>query len=157
MDLSGSWSYIESVARSRLAHNKTKHHVNDYGSYIEIIGAAGEITARRFLGLNESIHSTFDGGIDLHYLGNSIDVKATKLTPQVCRRHLQFPIWKKVKSDIILLTAISIEQKIGTVIGYALKSEVLIAEVNNGRDYPCREIPISELHPAWELIAKKVE
>jgi len=74
----------------------------------------------------------------------------------VQHRHLQFPIYKPIKSDIILLTAISMEQKIGTVIGYALKSEVLSAKVNNGRDYPCREIPISELHPAWILIAKKV-
>jgi hypothetical protein len=156
MDLSGSWKYIEDVAKSRLAHNKTKRHVDDYGEYIEIIGAAGEVVARRFLGLKEKLHEEFDGGVDLVYLGRRIDVKATVLTPKVQHRHLQFPIYKPIKSDIILLTAISMEQKIGTVIGYALKSEVLSAKVNNGRDYPCREIPISELHPAWILIAKKV-
>ena len=65
MDLSGSWDYIREIARSRLAHNKTSHHVSEFGEGIELIGVAGEIVARRFLGLPETIHQRFDGGVDL--------------------------------------------------------------------------------------------
>ncbi len=156
MDLTGSWPYIESVAKSRLAHNKTCRHISEFGEYIETIGAAGEVTARRFLGLSEKLHPEFDGGVDIFYLKRTIDVKATLLTQKVMHRHLQWPITKELKSDIILLTAISAEYKTGAVIGYALREEVLAAKVNETRGYPCHEIPISELHPAWLLIAKKI-
>ena len=65
MDLSGSWPYIESTARDRLSHNKTRRHVSDYGEGIEVIGVAGEIVVRRFLGLCEEVHDGFDNGVDM--------------------------------------------------------------------------------------------
>lgn len=157
MDISGSWPYIESVAKSRLAHNKTKRHVDEYGDYIERIGAAGEIVARRYLGLGEELHEQFDHGIDFRYLDKTFDVKATKLTSKVMHRHLQWPLWKEIKADIIILTAINEELKIGTVIGYALKNEIKEANKNPNRNFPCYEIPISELHPGWLLLAKRLE
>ena len=43
MDLSGSWLYIERIARSRLAHNKSRYHVSEYGDGIETLGVAGEL------------------------------------------------------------------------------------------------------------------
>src|SRR5512133_207525 len=97
MDLNGSWDYIERIARSRLSHNKTKRHVYDYGEGIEVIGVAGEIIVRRFLGLDETVHEGFDHGVDMSYFGMRIDVKATVLTPNANYRYLQWPNWKKVR------------------------------------------------------------
>lgn len=151
MDLSGSWEYIQSTARSRLAHNKTLRHVTEFGDGIEALGVAGEIVARRFLGIEETVHEGFDHGVDIEWFGMRIDVKATILTPKVNGRYLQWPVWKKVKSGIIILTAIDPLTKSGTVLGYATKNEVLKAPVNTSRFTACHEVPVSELHPAWEL------
>jgi hypothetical protein len=152
MDLSGSWQYIEDVARNRLAQNKTKRHVSDYGEGIEVIGVAGEVIARRFLGLPELIHEKFDHGIDINYLGMKIDVKATIMTPGANYRFLQWPNWKKIQADYIVMTVIDPVNKNGTIIGYALKYEMQTAPVNQTRSTPCHEIPFTHLHPAWELI-----
>ena len=139
MDLSGSWSYITDVARSRLAHNKTPHHVSTYGDGIEILGAAGEICARRFLGLGEELHDGFDGGCDLLYAGKRIDVKATIMTPKMSYRFMQWPLNKNIKSDIVLMTAVDPLSKQATVIGYATREQIAGAPVNN-------------LRPAWKLL-----
>ena len=96
MDLSRSWKYIEYIARQRLKHNQTKRHVSDYGTEIEIIGAAGELAARRFLGLSDKLHFRFDQGVDIKTPSRSIDVKATKLTPLLRHRYLQWPKKKPV-------------------------------------------------------------
>lgn len=154
MDLSGSWPYIEATARSRLARNKTKRHVYDYGEGIEIIGVAGEIIVRRFLGLPEEVHCGFDHGIDILYVGMGMDVKATVLTPNANHRFLQWPNWKKVRADYIIMTAVDPIGKIGTIIGYATRSEMIQAPVNYKRDTPCREILFTNLHPAWELVVE---
>jgi hypothetical protein len=156
MDLSGSWEYIQSIARSRLAHNRTPRHVSAYGDGIEVLGVAGELCARRFLGLDEKVHEGFDHGIDIDYCGKAIDVKATVLTPKVNFRRLQWPLWKRVKADLVLFTAIDPITMQGAVIGYATKDEVLNSPVNVDRCTPCHEIPISDLHPAWELIMERV-
>jgi hypothetical protein len=153
MDLSGSWPYIERVARNRLAHNKTRHHVSEYGDGIETLGVAGEIVARRFLGLDEILHEGFDGGTDFVFAGKMVDVKATVLTPNIGFRYLQWPEWKPVKADIILMTAIEPVTKTGTVIGYATRAEVEKAEINRTRFSPCHEIPMSKLRPMYELIS----
>jgi len=153
MDLSGSWDYILEVSRSRLAHNKTAHHVSDYGEGIEVIGVAGEIVARRYLGMSEIVHDGFDDGVDLRFAGMRIDVKATLLTSLVGHRFLQWPDWKKVKADIILLTAIDPVTKVGVPIGYATKQEIIKAPINRDRPTPCHEIPVRDLHPVWELMA----
>jgi hypothetical protein len=154
MDLSGSWPYIESAARSRLSHNKTKRHVYDYGEGIEVIGVAGEIIVRRFLGLAECVHEGFDRGIDIEYFGLKLDVKATVLTPSANYRFLQWPNWKKVRADYIVMTVVDPINKVGTVIGYAKKDEVFSAPINPNRHTPCHEIPFPSLHPAWELIVE---
>jgi len=151
MDLSGSWEYIEAVSRSRLAHNQTKHHVSMYGEQIEIMGAAGEIVARRFLGLPEKLHDGFDGGTDINFHGIRIDVKATHLTPKVSFRFLQWPTWKDIKSPYILMTAINLPGRYGTVIGYATREEVCNSIVNSTRATVCHEIPITKLHPPYQL------
>ena len=152
MDLSGSWEYIESIARSRLAHNKTSHHVSDYGDEIEVLGAAGEICARRFLGLPEALHDEFDDGVDFAYAGRSVDVKATVLTPRIGYRFLQWPTWKPVKAEIIVLTAVDVKNRYGTVIGWVYGQEILAAPINRNRPSPCHEIAVKNLHPAWELV-----
>jgi hypothetical protein len=151
MDLSGSWEYIERIAKSRLAHNKTPRHSSDYGDVIEVLGVAGEVVARRFLGLKESTHQGFDDGTDLVFCGHTIDVKATRLTAKVEYRFLQWPLWKKVKAEVVLMTAVDPDKKIGTVLGYVYKHEIEAAPVNLERAQPCKEIPVRNLHPAWEL------
>ena len=151
MDLSGSWQYIIDTAESRLAHNKTSHHVEEYGTGIEVTGVAGEIVARRYLGLDEKVHTGFDGGADVVYFGQRIDVKATVLTPKVEYKFLQWADWKPVKCDIILLTVIDPIEMVGYPVGFATRDEVLAATINQTRTYPCHEIRIYDLHPMWEL------
>ena len=152
MLLSGSWGYIEKISKSRLAHNKTKRHVSDYGTQIETMGAAGEIIARRFLGLKEVLHDGFDGGADIRFSGWTVDVKATHLTPRVEYRYLQWPVGKPVKADIILMTAIDMDKHCGTVLGWVWGSEIKNFPVNKTRKYPCHEVPVRQLRPAWELM-----
>ncbi len=152
MNLSGSWQYIQMTARSRLEHNKTSRHVSEYGEGIEVLGAAGEIVARRFLGVAEVLHDGFDGGCDILFHEMRIDVKATVLTPKVHYRFLQWPLNKHVRSDIILMTAVDPIHMMGTLLGYATREEVLRAPVNYQRKYPCAEIPVNNLHPVHLLL-----
>jgi hypothetical protein len=154
MDLSGSWKYIEDVARSRLTNNKTKHHVYDYGEGIEVIGVAGEVIVRRFLGMQEKVHQGFDHGVDIDFFGLKLDVKATILTPSASYRYLQWPNWKKVRAQLIVMTVIDPINKLGTIIGYARREEIIHAPINTSRPTPCHEIPFPELHPAWELVVE---
>ncbi len=152
MDLSGAWDYIQWVACERLKHNKTSHHVSVFGPEIETLGAAGELAARRFFGLNEELHTRFDGGTDFLLEGLRIDVKTTVLTRRIQRRFLQWPHWKPVKAHIVLMTAVNPDRKTAVVIGYATRSEILHAPVNVLRAYPCYEIAVQELHPASDLL-----
>lgn len=151
MDLSGSWKYIQSVAESRLAHNKTPRHISDFGTGIEVLGVAGEIVARRFFGMSEKLHDGFDNGIDLRFAGFTIDVKTTVLTPKVEHRYLQIPEFKPVRADIILMAGVDPINMIGTVLGFATRAEVEKSEINQDRHTPCHEIAVRDLHPAWEL------
>ena len=150
MDLREQWDYIERVAEERLEHNKTSRHVNN--DNIEVIGAAGEIAARRFLGLPEELHTDFDDGKDLVFKNKSVDVKATVMTPYLEHRYLQWPEWKPVKAEIILLTAVDRVAMIATVVGYATREEVIKSKVNKERQWPCHEVPVKDLHPAWMLV-----
>lgn len=154
MDLSGSWEYIQRAARNRLDHNKTPRHRYEYGESIEIIGVAGEVAARRFLGLPEKVHTRFDHGVDIAWGGMTIDVKATNLTPSFQHKYLQWPRWKRVKADIVLMTAIDPLTRTAVVVGFAYKHEILRAPVNLTRPDPCHEIPVQELHSPWELMAR---
>lgn len=151
MDLSPKWDYVLATAAERLDHNKTARHVARYGTDIEVLGVAGEIAARRFLGLSENLHTHFDGGGDLVWRGWLIDVKATRLTPRLEYRFLQWPASKPVKTEIVLLTAVDINNRLATVVGMAYAKDVHEAPVNSTRDYPCHEIPVRNLRPIWEL------
>jgi hypothetical protein len=154
MDLTGSWTYIQDVARSRLGHNKTSHHIYEFGDSLEVLGAAGELVARRYLGIDEKLHLGFDGGCDLRFAGLRVDVKATVLTPNVIFRFLQWPKEKVIKSDIIFLTAIDPITRQGVPLGYATKEEILKSPVARERLTPCYEIPVRSLHNPFDLVAK---
>jgi len=147
MDLSGSWGYIEAIADVRREHNQTQWHIHKH--YLEVIGAAGELAARRFLGLPETLHTGFDHGHDFELGRYFIDVKATKLT--IHHRWLQWPVGKPIKADIIFLMGVNLDRRIAIPFGYTWASELSKAPVNKNRDIACRELAISALHPAWEL------
>jgi hypothetical protein len=152
MDLSGSWDYLHKVARNRLANNsRTPHHEHRLGEGIEVVGAAGELVARRFFGLPENLHEHFDGGVDLEYCGMRIDVKSTILTPRFRYRFLQWPRYKDVRGDFILMVGIDVIRQRGTVVGYATREEMQAAPLNMTRATPCHEIAVPQLHPIWEL------
>ena len=151
MDLAPKWNYIQKAAKTRLTNNKTIYHIEKYGTDIEVLGAAGEIAARRFLGLPEKLHLTKDNGIDLYWRGWKVDVKATHMTKYLHHRYLQWPHYKPVKADIILMTAVHLGWKKATVIGFAMRHEILAAPINAARDVPCHEILTTNLHPAWKL------
>jgi len=153
MDFSREWKYLQQVSEKRLLNNKTSRHVSKYGEEIELIGAVGELAARRFLGLPQSLHETFDHGVDLIWRGKAIDVKATHLTPKIMYRFLQWPEWKTIKADIVLMTAVNLYDKSAVVLGFAYARELMNAEVNNEREIPCHEIAVPKLHPPYLLIA----
>lgn len=151
MDLSGHWSYLEYIAEKRLEKNKTSRHVYDYGPEIELMGAAGELAARRILGQSTKLHATFDGGADLMWRGYRVDVKTTKLTPKLNFRNLQWPKGKPIRADIVLMMAVSLRDKEATAVGWLTADKVRAAPINCDRAYPCHEIPVTKLEPIWSL------
>lgn len=157
MDLSASWPYLEEIASHRLANNKTTWHVSRYGTDIELLGAAGELAARRYLGLPEILGEHLDNGTDLIFRGFTVDVKATHLTPRIAFRSLQWPEWKPIKAEVVLMTAVDLKTMTAVLVGYAWKHEVSEAPINRTRDIPCHEIAIPDLHPTWELFALRSE
>lgn len=152
MDLSSSWAYLRGVAAERLSHNKTSRHIDRYGEEIELLGAAGELAARRFLKLPTSLHRVFDGGADFIWKGWRVDVKATRLTPRLEFRYLQWPETKPIRADLVLLTAVNVATQAAVVVGWATADQVAAAPVNPERDYPCHEIPVPSLRPPSELL-----
>jgi hypothetical protein len=151
MNLAPKWDYLREVAKKRLRNNKTIFHVDKYGDDIEVLGAAGELAARRFLGLPEKLHLTKDNGIDLYWRGWKVDVKATHMTKNLEHRFLQWPHYKPIKADIILMTAVNLKYHKATVIGFATANEVAVAPINTKRDIPCHEISVKLLHAAWTM------
>ena len=132
-----------------MAHNKTPRHVSLFGTQIETIGAAGELAARRFLGLPEVLHTHFDGGTDLIVSGTRIDVKATRWDP--AHKYLQWPYWKWVKAPIILMTKVDLSDKRALVVGYATREDILSSGINMQRATWCYEISIKDLRKASDL------
>lgn len=147
MDLRPQWEYILSIARTRLENNKTSRHVTHYGDEIEVLGAAGEMAARLFLGLQPVLHTGFDHGADMSYRNIRIDTKATRLAGNVQERFLQWPTFKSIRSDVILMTAVSIRKRNAKLLGFALSNEIARSPINNQRFIACHEIPIRFLHP----------
>ena len=157
MKLSSNWDYIEKISAERLSSNKTKRHISQFGKYIETIGAAGELAARKFLKLPETLHTNFDDGVDIFWDGVKIDVKATILTRRVYGRNLQWPVWKKIKADIILLVAVNLEEKDAVLLGWAYPNEINLSPINEKREIPCHEIPVKALHKPYELLELKAK
>jgi hypothetical protein len=151
MNLQSDWAYILEVAERRLKYNKTPRHIASEKGRLEIIGAAGEVAARRFLGLPERLHNHFDGGVDLNWRGYRIDVKSTAISHYLGKQYLQYPEYRWIKSDLLLMMGIDLDRQEATVIGFAWKDEVKRAPVNYERMIPCHEIPIPSLHHPWEL------
>jgi hypothetical protein len=151
MNLAGNWPYLEKVAEVRLTKNKTPDHVYRYGPEIEVMGAAGEVIARRILGLPELLHTGWDGGSDLSWRNWRVDIKTTRLTPRLEYRYLQWRENKKLKADLVLMIAVDVQEKKGVPVGWAWKKEVLAAPVNRERYQACHEIPVPDLHPIWML------
>lgn len=149
MDLRQDWGYINRVADRRRSQNQTPWHIDV--AYLEVIGAAGELAARRFLGLPEKLHEHFDQGVDFKWRGYTVDVKATKLTPLAGHRYLQWPIGKNIKADIILMVAVSEAERMAVPLGFVFADEVEFAPINHDRKQACHEIPVPELRPSWEL------
>lgn len=155
MNLTASWPYIENVARTRLQNNRGRWHVSEYGEQIETLGAAGELAARRFLGLPEKLHSKMDGGVDFYYNGLKVDVKTTHWTPRADMRYLQWRKGKPLKCDILLFVVVDMNTMQAVPVGWATKEDVLRAPINETRDYPCHEIAVSDLRPLWRLTLGK--
>lgn len=151
MKLAGVWENIEHVADIRRTNNRTPRHIDV--AYLEVIGAAGELAARHFLGLPTKLHQGFDHGKDFVWRGWKVDVKATKLTPLIAHRYLQWPVEKLIKADIILLMAVDQTTTEVVPIGWATAREILNAPINTSRRVPCYEIPVTELRPFWEMFA----
>lgn len=152
MDLSPYWPLITETARYRLKNNVTDRHVADYGDEIEIMGVAGELAALIDLGHPIKLHVNFDGGIDFYHRGYSVDVKATKLTSKLNFRFLQWPHFKKVVADIIILSAVDIHNMNAVTVGYVTRDEIVRAPMNYSRRTPCREVPVEKMGPIWELM-----
>ena len=154
MDMSPYWPMILDVAQQRLANNKTEQHVDRYGEGIEVQGAAGELAARLTLGLPPELHVNFDHGVDFYWAGRRVDVKTTKLTPKLHYRFLQWPEWKQVNCDFILLMAVDLEKREAIAVGYATNEDIQNAPLNVKRYVPCREIRTRDLYPIWYLMSR---
>jgi hypothetical protein len=150
MNLGGSWRYILRTAKDRLAHNKTSHHVSQFGDTLEVLGAAGELAARRLLGLPEGLHTGFDGGKDLVYRGWDIDVKTTRLAHNLIERCFRWSLAKVVRADICLVMAVDLESQRAVALGWCYRAAVERAPINHEKN--CHELPIVELRPFWQLV-----
>jgi hypothetical protein len=148
MNLSSDWPYIQQIAAERLRHNKTARHRARYGAEIEIMGAAGELAARRYLGLDENLGTHFDGGIDLHLHGLTVDIKSTR----PYSRWLQVAYYKRVVADVILMMAVSMKHKTARPFGFAWRREILSAPLDLSMDDACHHIPVEELHSVQDLL-----
>ena len=150
MNLGPYWPYIEDISRQRLANNKTSRHIPNDGQ-LELIGAAGELAARLFYGLSTELGVHFDGGHDFEVGDITVDVKATPMTGGAAYRYLQWPTWKEIKAQIIVMTIINVKQMTGTLVGFATKEQILASFVNKSRATVCYEIPYVKLSACWEL------
>ena len=148
MNLRSDWPYIQHVAAERLRNNITPRHRAKYGTEIEVIGAAGELAARRFLGLSEKLGTTFDGGIDLSLHGLTIDVKSTK----PYSLWLQLAYYKRVAADVLLMMSVNVKRQTVIPRGFAWREEILAAPLDISQDDACHRIHIDELHPIHELL-----
>jgi hypothetical protein len=155
VDLSAHWSLIVRIATKRLENNKTSFHVSEFGEKLEVLGAAGEVAARLFLGASLDLNTHFDGGVDIYYGQYKIDVKATELTPGFQYKFLQWPELKKLKADILVMTGVNLETKHAAIIGYVTAKMMQGAPINRSRPRPCMEIPLLALLPPWELVVQE--
>jgi hypothetical protein len=143
MDLRADWGYILDLA-ARRRRSQNQWYIPNDGSY-DIIGAAGELAARRFFGLPEDLHAGYDGGVDFIYRGVKVDVKSTLMRHLRKEGLLQWPRRKEIKADIVLLMCIDLEAQRATPVGYATRDIILNARQNDTSKVPCFEVPIEAL------------
>lgn len=155
MELAEHWDYILEAAKKRLSNNRSQYHIDEYGTQLEVRGAAGELAARLYFGMEPVLHMHYDGGIDFFYAGKSIDVKTSKLVKSMEHRFLQIPVGKVPAAEIVVSVAVHLNQKRAAMIGWASKEDILRSPINNNRKYPCHEIKYTDLRPIWELITQQ--
>lgn len=150
LPVADAWGYIQRVARRRMKLNRTRRHYANNGS-LELLGAANEVALRRYLGLGDRLHDSFDGGRDLVYRGVAIDAKATRWSRQPEKLHLQYQWFKERAAPVLVLGMVSVKRRRVRLLGYAYASQLLAQPVNSERPTPCRELPVTELEPMWKL------
>lgn len=117
------------------------------------MGAAGELAARRYLGLSEELGTRFDGGVDLSFHGLMVDVKSTR----PYSKWLQVAYYKRVAADIILMMAVDMKKQTARPFGFAWRDEILSAPLDLRMDDACHHILVGDLHSIEELHATCVE
>jgi hypothetical protein len=152
MNLRDDWDYILKKAQERYSKVRTQWHVNRYGNRLEIMGAAGEVAARRLLRLERDLHVGFDGGIDFMWRGKKVDVKATRKYPHVECTALQWPLTRQINADLIILVLVDAENKEADIVGYITKAELENARTNLSASIPCLEVPTTKFHCIYELL-----
>ena len=152
MNLRSDWPYIQQIAAERLRNNKTPRHRAKYGTEIEVMGAAGELAARRFLGLPEILGTTFDGGVDLSTHGITVDVKSTK----PWSKWLQVAYYKRVSADVILMMSVDMNKREVVPFGFAWRQEIFSAPLDLRMDDACHRIHISDLHDIEDLTNARI-
>lgn len=147
IDLWDVWPYILYIAKERLRYNKTVRHIENDGTY-EILGAAGELAARRFLRMNEKLHIKFDHGADLLLFEGTrkhriVNVKATHWDPY--HHYLLWPTTCHICCDIAMSTLVDIPNKRAKIAGWTTSQAVANATINPKRDQECHEIRLEKL------------
>lgn len=151
IDLSACWEKIEQAAHERLASNgRTTRQVSDDGR-LELLGAAGERAAREFLELGGDLHIGLDEGRDMTWKGWKLDVKTTKLAGGMAFYHLQWPVGKQIKPDIVFLWAVDLSRQWASPLGWTWGMELAKARINHHRPRPCYEIRVTELFNPYAL------
>jgi hypothetical protein len=112
------------------------------------MGAAGELAARRYLGLDETLGTHFDGGVDLTLHGLTVDIKSTR----PWSKWLQIAYYKRVVADVVLMMSINLKYQTAQPFGFAWREEVLNAPLDLRMDDACHHIPVEELHSVQELL-----
>lgn len=146
------WEYLEWVVAERLKNNKTKRHIESKNDIFEWEGVLGEIVVRRYLGLEEKLHTHLDNGIDLEENGNTFDMKGTQPTHWGLKYyHLQWPVDKTIVADYIVHSLVWKKKKQGMITGYTTRKLMARAPINFEQERPCREISIMKLKSYKDL------
>jgi len=160
MLITDAWDYILDVARERLVANFHRHNSHRLGDHIEVLGVAGELAARRFLGLPERVLGVGDPGWDIEIpstdvLGDpyvwTIDVKSRPWIEGFWRMPLQWPLHKPMRADLALLVFVHLAERRAAVVSFAGKEDLEAAPIDTGGLMPCRLVDPQNMQPATRL------